>query len=134
MPDQPDLITMTSELITDLECGSWAERHNVAQAEADRLAEIVRAQAERHAADAREIARLKDELEASVLKLAACDVASISNTRETFEQQHLPHDSPHMTAAYLSVCAAIEREMAARERAEVAELEIVRLKQTFGGQ
>jgi cobalamin biosynthesis Mg chelatase CobN len=64
--------------------------------------------------------RLKEELERERLRLAACGVVAMSNTRETAKENRQVSDE-YRSASFDDVCAAVDREMALRER--VAELE-----------
>lgn len=88
---------------------SAAVRSPVDQTIADALSELV---AERN--------QLKDELERERMRLAACGVAAMSNTRETAKLNRQVHDE-YRSASLDDVCAAVDREMALRER--VADLE-----------
>ena len=58
--------------------------------------------------------------------LAAISTASGQNTRESAKDR-IGRDSPYWTQAYGDVCAAIDRELALRERLEKAFGEITRL-------
>ncbi len=61
-----------------------------------------------------EIAELKAKLETERLRLAACGVAAMANTRATAEQR-LTKDNPYWSASYGDVCAAVDREMSYRD-------------------
>ena len=63
---------------------------------------------------------LRIELERERLRLSACGVAAMSNTRQTAEENRQVSDE-YKSASFDEVCAAVDREMALRER--VAELE-----------
>lgn len=54
------------------------------------------------------------------LKFAAIMTVSIQNTREAIKQR-ISVDNPYWTVAYSDVCAAVDREIRERERAEEAE-------------
>lgn len=88
---------------------SAAVRSPVDQTIADALSELV---AERN--------QLRDELERERLRLAACGVVAMSNTRETAERNRECHKS-YKSASFNDVCAAVDREMALRERVAVLE-------------
>jgi hypothetical protein len=88
---------------------SAAVRSPVDQTIADALSELV---AERN--------QLRDELERERLRLAACGVVAMSNTRETAERNRECHKS-YKSASFNDVCAAVDREMALRERVEELE-------------
>lgn len=51
--------------------------------------------------------------------LAAISVASMQNTRESAKER-IGRDSPFWTQTYADVCAAVDREMLERERADAA--------------
>jgi hypothetical protein len=57
-----------------------------------------------------------DELH--VMQMAAISTASIQNTRESAKER-IGRDNPYWTQAYDDVCRAVDREMDARERAEL---------------
>lgn len=61
--------------------------------------------------------------ERTAMLLAAISTASIQNTRESAKER-VGRDNPYCTQAYLDVCAAVDREMAQRERAERAEADL----------
>ena len=65
-----------------------------------------------------EVAELETELETERMKLVACGVAALSNTRDSFEEQGLPFDSPYWSASYKDVRRAVRREMEHRENLE----------------
>jgi hypothetical protein len=67
------------------------------------------------------LAAMREQLDDERMKLAACGVAAMQNTRLTAREHRLNRDSQFWTASYGDVCAAVDREMAARERAEAAE-------------
>jgi hypothetical protein len=64
--------------------------------------------------------RLRAEVELLRVQLVACDVIALSNTPETFATNRLCQEHEAWSAAYVSVCDAVEREMALRQ--EVARL------------
>ncbi len=66
---------------------------------------------ERELAEAKELAHMQ---------LAACDVATMQNTRSSAKER-IDINNPYWTAAYHGVCNAVDREMNHRERAEAAE-------------
>ena len=81
--------------------------------EIERLrAEVARVTAERDA--------LRIELERERMRLSACGVVAMSNTRQTAEENRQVSDE-YKSASFDEVCAAVDREMALRER--VAEIE-----------
>lgn len=67
------------------------------------------------------------EREAS--KLAACDVAALCNTRETFRNAEIDRNNPAWTPAYASVRAAVLREIELRERADTLAAELEKARQ-----
>lgn len=88
-------------------------------------AESIDAIRTRSTAQAREIARLTqelaeatDQLEIERMRLAGCGVASLSNTAGTVAQR-IPRDNPYWSASYGNVCSAVDREMVLR--AQLAE-------------
>jgi hypothetical protein len=54
--------------------------------------------------------------EHTAMLLAAISVAAMCNTRESAAKQRIDKSSPYWTAAYGDVVAAVEREMALREK------------------
>ena len=68
----------------------------------------------------KDIDALRIELERERMRLAACGVFAMSNTRETVKVNRQVRDE-YRSASLDDVCAAVDREMALRER--VAELE-----------
>lgn len=63
---------------------------------------------------------LKDELERERIRLAACGVVAISNTRETAKENR-EVSNEYKSSSFDQVCAAVDREMALRERIEELE-------------
>lgn len=61
-----------------------------------------------------ELTKQADQIETLRMQLAACDVAALQNTRESLETR-IPKDNPYYSAAYRSVCDAVDREIAHRE-------------------
>jgi hypothetical protein len=64
-----------------------------------------------------EIAKLKHELETERLRLAACGVIALSNTRESAARARTMHDD-YWCASVSDVARAVDREMALREQLE----------------
>lgn len=65
---------------------------------------------------------LRAELERERVRLAACGVAAMQNTR-TSAKDRMPPDAWAWSASYSDVCRAVDNEMNERERAERAEAE-----------
>ena len=66
--------------------------------------------------------RLRNDLERERVRLAACGVAAMQNTRSS-ARDRIAHDSFAWSASYSDVCRAVDKEMDERERAERAEAE-----------
>lgn len=62
------------------------------------------------------------------MQLAACEVAALSNTKESINLYRIDKSNPSWTRAYEAICDAIDREIALREKLEIAikELESIR--------
>jgi len=60
------------------------------------------------------VARVQAELEAERMRLAACSVAALSNTRESAKAARVIPDE-YKSASWYDVCAAVDREMDLRE-------------------
>lgn len=71
--------------------------------------------------------RIAELTEGMALKLAACDVAGLSNTREAFERASIDRNNPAWSPAYESVRRAVLSEMDAREALADAHAELSRL-------
>ena len=63
---------------------------------------------------------MQKQLEIEKMRLAACGVAAIQNTRITIKDR-IKSDSPYWSASYSDVCRAIDREIALREKLELVE-------------
>ena len=74
----------------------------------------------KEAADALE--RLRAELERERMRLVACSVAAIQNTRKS-ARDRITSESWAWSASYGDICRAVDREITERERAERAEAE-----------
>lgn len=61
-----------------------------------------------------------EELEIERMRLAACGVAALGNTRNCIKQRITP-DSPYYSASYQDICNAVDREIALAERLESLE-------------
>jgi len=62
-----------------------------------------------------EIDKLKTELETERLKLAACGVAAMQNTKKTIKER-IDKSNPYWSASYGDVCGAVDREVEFREK------------------
>lgn len=62
-----------------------------------------------------EIDILKEQLETERMRLAACGVVAMSNTRESLAKQSLEADSPYISASYTDVLRAVSAEIKYRE-------------------
>lgn len=51
------------------------------------------------------------ELERERIRLAACGVAAMQNTKDSHGKNQVDKDSPYYSASYADVCAAVDREM-----------------------
>lgn len=69
-----------------------------------------------------EIERLRAELERERMRLVACSVAAIQNTRKS-ARDRITSESWAWSASYGDICRAVDREITERERAERAEAE-----------
>lgn len=63
--------------------------------------------------------------EAEALRLAACDVAALSNTRESYAKAEIGGDNPAWSVAYVSVRNAVLREIEHREALAARAQELV---------
>jgi hypothetical protein len=81
-----------------------------------------------------EIAKLKDQLETERMRLAACGVAALSNTRVTAMNQGLRRDNPYWSASYEDVRTAVKREMNHRESCEELSKAFERLTKDYDAQ
>lgn len=70
------------------------------------------------------IQKLGSELEVGRMRLVACGVAAMSNTRESADQQRVKKDSPYYCASVGDVHAAVDREMQLREDLERAQYQV----------
>lgn len=61
------------------------------------------------------------DLETERMRLVACGVAAMANTRESAAQQRVKKDSPYFCASVGDVHNAVDREMALREKVETYE-------------
>jgi len=64
----------------------------------------------------------QQKFETERLRLVACSVATTINTPATIAHRIKP-DNPYYSVAYADVCAAVDREIAERQRADAAEQE-----------
>lgn len=64
--------------------------------------------------------KLENELEQERMKLVACGVGAMSNTRESAKVQRIAKDSPYYCASLGDVYSAVDREMTHREDLEAA--------------
>jgi hypothetical protein len=55
-----------------------------------------------------------DELEVERMRLAACGVAALGNTKGTMAER-ITKDNPYWSASYGDVCSAVDREVLYRE-------------------
>lgn len=62
--------------------------------------------------------QLQLDLEAERMRLAACGVAAMCNTRETAQKQRIGRDNPYWSASYEDICKAVDREMKYRSALE----------------
>jgi len=85
-------------------------------ADPDRDADLVLSEAARllRTSDA-EITRLRDELETERLRLAACGVVALANTRESAKQAREVHEH-YLSGSLRDVESAVDREMQLREQ------------------
>lgn len=65
----------------------------------------------------RERDTLKAQLENERMKVVACGVAALANTRETVFSR-INRDNPYWSGSYQDVCSAVDREMKLREQLE----------------
>lgn len=65
--------------------------------------------------EAARVDELERECERERLRLAACGVAAMCNTKETMEKQRIGRDNPYWSGSYGDVCSAVDREMKLRE-------------------
>ena len=68
---------------------------------------------------------MQKQLEIEKMRLAACGVAAIQNTRITIKDR-IKSDSPYWSASYSDVCRAVDREIALREKLELVESALFR--------
>lgn len=62
-----------------------------------------------------------NDLEIERMRLVACGVAAMSNTRQSAAEQRVKKDSPYFCASVSDVHNAVDREMALREKCETYE-------------
>jgi len=62
-----------------------------------------------------EMAKVLESEEIERMRLAACGVAAMCNTKESIRQQRIKKSSPYFSASYADVCAAVDREICYRE-------------------
>lgn len=74
-------------------------------------------------------AKTKAELESQWIMLAACSSAALGNTPESAATR-IGRENPYWSATYGDVCAAVDREMAHRARADRAEADLAQLEIT----
>lgn len=77
-----------------------------------------KAKSDLDAAHARHAA-IQEELETERMRLAGCSVAALGNTARTIAQR-IPPGHPYWSASYGDVCAAVDREIAHRARADAS--------------
>lgn len=77
---------------------------------------------------------LEDEVETLRLKLAACGVAALCNTRESACKQKVSKDSPYYSASYEDICDAVNREMDLREENEKLKAKLEKCKEQRNNQ
>jgi hypothetical protein len=75
-----------------------------------------------------ECARLRQARDSAVVSLAACGVAAMQNTQET-RRERIASTHSAWSASYGAVCRAVDREIAARERANRAEAALARVRE-----
>lgn len=63
---------------------------------------------------------MQEQLEIERMRLAACGVAAMQNTRSTI-MDRIANDNPYYSASYSDVCRAVDREIALREKLELVE-------------
>jgi len=63
---------------------------------------------------------MQEQLEIERIRLAACGVAAMQNTRATIKDR-IRSDSPYYSASYSDVCKAVDREISLREKLELVE-------------
>lgn len=68
-----------------------------------------------------ENAELKVALETERLRLAACGVAAMQNTKESQGKNRVDKDSPYYSGSYANVCDAVDREMSLMAQLSEAE-------------
>lgn len=76
----------------------------------------------------RKCAKQAEEMEVLRVQLAACMTAAALNTRTT-SNDRINRDNPYWSQAYADVCAAVDREIAHREKVEQQAEEIARLRE-----
>ena len=59
-----------------------------------------------------------EELEIERMRLAACGVAAMCNTKKAARQQRIKKSNPYYSASYGDVCRAVDREMKYRKALE----------------
>jgi len=91
-----------------------SEAQNIAQ---DRL-EMTQRMAERYKESEKQLSEARAELEVERMRLAACGVAAMANTKESAEKVRISDSNPYWSASYYDVCSAIDREMILREERE----------------
>jgi len=64
--------------------------------------------------DMKNSAELRKELETERMRLAACGVASMSNTTESAKAQRITRDNPYWSASYGDICNMVDREIKLR--------------------
>ena len=70
-----------------------------------------------------EIEQLRAVLERERMRLVACGVAAMQNTRESAKQR-IPRDNEYWSASYDDVCRTVDKQMDEREHAERAEADL----------
>jgi len=66
-------------------------------------------------------------LETERIRLAGCGVAALQNTNKS-KVERIAKDNPYWSASYGDVCNAVDREINAREQAEMLQKECDKLK------
>ena len=60
-------------------------------------------------------AALREELERERVRLAACGVAAMQNTKNSIKER-IDSDNKYCSQSYIDVCTAVDREIAIREK------------------
>jgi hypothetical protein len=74
----------------------------------------------------KETQRVEEELQR--MKLGACGIAAMCNTKESAEATRITKDNPYWSPSYDDVCRAVDREMKLRDELEFVQAELEAVK------